>query len=383
MLDIIDKVNCIGCHACFSVCPKQCISMQTDGEGFLYPKIDKKICIECGLCEKVCPILSSIQVFTEPKAYAVVNKNLEQRMHSSSGGIFILLAEYVISKKGVVFGAKFDAEFQVVHDYAETLEDILEFRGSKYVQSRIGNTYIKAKEFLERGREVLFTGTPCQIAGLRAYLGKTYANLLTADVICHGSPSPEVWRKYVEYRENIAGASTQQMLFRYKKYGWKAYAVLFQYSNSTVYEKMMRKDLYMHGFLKNIYLRPSCYDCKFKGERRFGDITLGDFWGIQNVLPEMDDDKGTSLVLINSEKGKKVFDTIEEFIIYKEVPVEVMIKYNSAAVKSVERSSRREAFFTDLGKLSSQKLFEKYGKDNLKEKGMKFLKKCFRKMKKL
>ena len=317
---------------------------------------------------------------TEPQAYAVMNKNLEQRLHSSSGGVFVLLAEYVISRGGVVFGAKFDSAFRVIHDYTETLHGISEFQGSKYVQSRMGNAYVKAKEFLESGREVFFTGTPCQIAGLKAYLGKDYANLLTADVICHGSPSPLVWKKYVEYRENTANATTLRMLFRHKKYGWKAFAVLFEYSNNTAYEQMMRKDPYMYGFLKNIYLRPSCYNCKFKGEKRFGDITLGDFWGIQNVLPEMDDDKGTSLVLINTLQGKQVFESIKELIMYKEVLVEVMGKYNSAAVKSVEKSPRREAFFEDLAEMGIGELFDKYCVDNWKEKVKKIIKKCLRKI---
>lgn len=197
MIDIKDKKLCCGCNACVQRCPKQCISVQKDEEGFLYPIVDLSICIDCGLCEKVCLVLNQGSERNPIEVFAAVNKDDSIRMQSSSGGIFTALAEQIIQEKGVVFGARFDEKWEVKHDYTETIEGLKAFRGSKYVQSRIGDTFSKAEFFLKAGRKVMFTGTPCQIAGLRLFLRKEYENLLAVDIICHGVPSPLVWRKYL------------------------------------------------------------------------------------------------------------------------------------------------------------------------------------------
>lgn len=357
--------NCMGCHACINICPKNCISMVADEEGFLYPTVNYDLCIECNRCVEVCPVINKTIVDNNPLAYACINNNEDMRIESSSGGIFTLIAEKVIDLGGVVFGAGFNDEFEVEHRFVETKESLWTLRGSKYVQSRIGNSYKQAKKFLDLKRKVLFTGTPCQIAGLQSYLSKSYNNLLTLDIVCHGVPSPDIWRKYVEFRESESGAPTKRIAFRMKNEGWKRYSVSFLFKNNTEYRQSLRKDLYMRAFLKDVCLRPSCYDCNFKGLNRQSDITLADFWGIQNVLPEMDDDKGTSLILVNSESGQSVFNEIKEGMIYKKVMLEEAISYNSAATKSSHYNSNRDMFMANKDNLSFDRLVKKYCTDKL------------------
>ena len=365
MITISDKEKCTGCHACSTICPQHCITMGSDSEGFWYPKVDMENCVDCGLCEKVCPILHTHEVKNEPQAYACYNKNVEVRMESSSGGLFTLIAEQVIDNGGVVFGASFDKDFLVVHSYLETKEELGKFRGSKYIQSKIGESYKQAKDFLKQGRQVLFTGTPCQIGGLKSYLEQDYDNLFYIDIICHGVPSPKVWKKYISYQENRVGSPTRRIAFRRKDEGWKRFSVSFLFNNDTEYLQTHDKDLYMQAFLKNVCLRPSCYACNFKTLHRESDITLADFWSIQNVLPEMDDDKGTSLVLVNSDRGKLIFDQIKNKLSYEEVEINKAVICNSTAIKSVEQNPKREKFFEELDELSFDRLVNKYCSDNI------------------
>lgn len=359
-LKIKEKESCMGCHACSSVCPQGCISMDSDSEGFWYPKVDRGKCIKCELCIKTCPIINKIAVENKPVAYACINKNEEIRLESSSGGIFTLVAEEVINNGGIVFGVGFDKDFNVIHSYVKNKEKLAMFRGSKYVQSRIGDTYSQAKFFLEEGKQVLFTGTPCQISGLKSYLRKDYDNLFCVDNICHGVPSPKVWKKYVYYHEDRVGSPTKRIAFRRKDKGWKQYSVSFRFENGTEYCETLKEDLYMRAFLKDVCLRPSCYACEFKTLSRESDITLADFWGIQKMLPDMDDDKGTSLIFVNSDSGQSMFENIEEKIIYKEVDINQAVSYNSAAIKSVEYNPKRDDFFEDLGMLDFDGLVRKY-----------------------
>jgi coenzyme F420-reducing hydrogenase beta subunit len=260
------KEDCTGCYACSQICPDEikCISMVKDNEGFWYPKVDYSKCIKCGLCVDVCPILNNKVVENTPVAYACINKNKSIRLESSSGGLFSLIAEQVIEDGGVVFGAGFDENFEVMHSYIEKKNDIGKFRGSKYVQSKIGNTYKQAESFLKSGRKVLFTGTPCQIAGLKSFLGEPYIGLLCVDLVCHGVPSPDVFKKYIKYRNEKANSQVKRISFRRKDEGWKRFSVSFLFENDTEYRQNLNNDLYMKAFLKNICLRPSCYECKFK-----------------------------------------------------------------------------------------------------------------------
>lgn len=362
---IISKKDCTGCYCCLNACPKGCINMQTDEEGFFYPKVNYEDCIKCGKCIKVCPLKNKIKIDNDPISYACINKDELVRLDSSSGGIFTLLAKEVIDRGGVVFGATFNDNFEVVHNVVETYDNLNLLRGSKYVQSKIGYTYKKAKEFLKSGREVLFSGTPCQIAGLKSYLEKSYPNLITIDVICHGVPSPYVWHKYIEFRENKAKSKVNHIAFRRKNAGWKQYSISFLYKNNTEYSKINNKDLYMKAFLKDICLRPSCYNCKFRTLNRQSDITLADFWGVQYILPEMDDDKGTSLIILNSKLGKQIFEKISDKMVYKEVNIKDAVKYNPAAIKSPILNCNREKFFKDIDSVPFDKLVKKYCKDKL------------------
>lgn len=278
------------------------------------------------------------------KAYALYNKNEEIRAKSSSGGVFYELAKEIINQNGVVFGAKFDEEWNVVHSYAEDLEGVKAFLGSKYTQSSVGNCYKEAKSFLETGRQCLFSGTPCQIAGLKTFLGKDYANLLTVDFICHGVPSRLVWREYLKkLGENKKIADIK---FKDKSTGWEQYSLTIkEQDSSTVYSNIFTQDLFMKGFLQDIYLRPSCYNCAFKGLDRKSDITLADYWGIQLDLPEMFDDKGTSFVMVHTELGDRIYKEIEENFISREVNPEKPLAYNPAALISAKLPKKRQIFF--------------------------------------
>ena len=336
--------------------------MEPDENGFWHPNIDEGICINCGLCEKFCPILKEYKGNAKGKAYACINKNEEIRRQSSSGGIFTLLAENVIARGGVVFGAAFDEKFAVRHIAVEQTKDLDKLRGSKYLQSYIGDAYTHAKSFLESGRLVLFSGTPCQISGLKAYLGKEYDNLIMQDIICHGVPSPKVWQKYVDFRQKSADAQAQKIEFRNKRYGWQDYSLLLEFENGEEYIKTSSKDPYMRAFLTNLCLRESCYDCHSKSLERESDITLADFWGIKGVLPDMDDDKGTSLILVNSKKGESVFEEIKEDMVYEEVDIDIVARRNTAACKSVAYNKSRSSFLKQIFEKNFEKTVEKYCK---------------------
>ena len=359
MMEIKNKIDCCGCQACYNICPQNAIEMQEDEKGFKYPKIDKEKCIDCGLCNKVCPVINNKSIKNEPKAYAAYCKNEEIRKNSSSGGIFTLIATQIIDEGGVVFGASFDENFNIKHIKIEEKEGLQKLRGSKYVQSNIGETFKQAKKYLEDNRKVLFTGTPCQIEGFRCYLQKEYENLYLQDIICHGVPSPKVWNKYKEYRKNKDKEEPKKINFRNKKDGWSRYCLLFDYK-SREYKNTPSKDLYLQMFLQDLSLRDSCYDCKFKKFNRLSDITLADFWGIDNILPEMNDNKGTSLLIINSTKGQKLFDKIKEETIFKEVNLKEAIKYNPSMIHSVKYNAKRDSFFEELDNTSFDKIAKKY-----------------------
>lgn len=356
MISITDKQNCCGCSACASVCPKQCISMQADNEGFLYPVVDTDKCIDCGLCEKVCPFMNQGNENKPMKVYAAQCKDESIKLKSSSGGVFSLLATAIIEEGGVVFGVKFDDDWQPVFGYAETVEELEPFRGSKYVQAVVGNAYIDARTFLKQGRKVLFSGTSCQIAGLKRFLKTEYENLLTVDVVCHGAPSPMVWEQYLQEikmsdrREdrgkNTVLSSSKEIpvitgiSFRDKNLGWQKYSfVVWGESaiggqNSVLLSDMHRENRFMQAFLSDLILRPSCYVCKAKAGSSGSDITIADYWGVSKFHPEMDDDKGTSLVLVNTKNGGYWTDRVLPQLEY----VESDYSYGLAGNPSIEKS---------------------------------------------
>ena len=299
MIHITDKKNCCGCSACVQRCPKQCISLTEDEEGFLYPYVNEESCVECGLCEKICPILNPQEETFPLQVIAAKNTNTEERLGSSSGGLFLPLAKSIINEGGIVFGADYDSNWEVHHVGVENISGLYALMMSKYLQSRIENTYKEAEKFLKCGRKVMFVGTPCQIAGLHGFLRhKVYPNLLTIDVVCHGAPSPGVWRQY------LAETYSEEEFIKSRL---KAAAG----KNSVLSSDIHYDNVYMKGFLSNLYLRPSCHDCKCKDGKHHSDISLGDFWGIDKFNPSFDDDKGVSLVLINTPKGKEFLQKVK------------------------------------------------------------------------
>ena len=340
---------CVGCEACAQICPKKCISMENDSEGFIRPRIDIAECLNCGMCRKVCPIVNK-PAFNgfETKAYAAYSTNEGERLASSSGGLFSLIAAAVLAEGGTVFGAAFDDSFAVNHVNVESKTDISMLRGSKYVQSRMDGTYRRVLNELKSGRRVLFSGTICQIAGLKAYLQKEYANLLCVDVLCHGVPSPKVLHRYIEHLEERHRAKITHLEFRNKKHGWKSYCVTAEFSNGTKYESAFHNDTYMKLFLENICLRPSCYACAFNEVDRVSDITLGDCWGVENVLPEMDDNNGTSVVLVHTETGMEAMRSIDGKCVLKQANLDMILPPTSGGRMSVKPHRNRKAFFRQL-----------------------------------
>lgn len=375
MIGVVNKTECCGCSACANACPKGCVSMWADEEGFLYPHIDKSNCVNCGLCKKVCPILNKPQTFSVVKTYAAKHRCREIKLISSSGGVFSALAERILKKGGVVFGATFDKEWNIVHGYVENLQDLDELRRSKYVQSDIGKAYQQSKQFLEQGRKVLFTGTPCQIAGLRNFLGKGYETLITAEIICHGVPSPAVWRKFLH--ENFDIEQIDRINFREKNISWSTFFLRFLTPhslnvcgrNKTILEALhfklraarasiIYRKTFLLAFLKELINRPACHVCHFKGtEERVADFTLGDLWGKwPGIVTRQDRRRGISVVLINTEKGNAYFEKISERLIYRKIDVQKVAQNNPALYKSMVAHPNRSEFFCRYKKENFNKL---------------------------
>ena len=311
MLEIKDKKACCGCQACYEACPAKCISMVADEEGFLYPKVNRADCTDCRLCEKVCPELNQAsKPSDEPLAcFAAIANDPEIRLQSSSGGVFTQLAQAILKKGGVVFGARFDDSFAVFHSCTETEEGLSPFRSSKYSQSDLRGAYAQADRFLKEKRPVLFTGTPCQIAGLRGFLrGKEDDNLYLASIVCHGVPSPRVWKEYLE--SITGGARPTEVNMRNKENGWSQYRMTIWREGQALFNVQATDTPFMRAFLSNLTLRPSCYACPFRGNHG-SDLTLGDYWGIEQVHPEMSDNKGTSFILVYTGKGRHLLEELD------------------------------------------------------------------------
>lgn len=343
MIHIKNKTECCGCGACAQRCPRQCIQMQSDKEGFAYPVIDTKQCSDCGLCNKVCPVINQQPTQQPIATYAATNNNLAIRENSSSGGIFTLLAQETIDNEGVVFGATFNEKWQVVHAYTGEANGIKQFRGSKYVQSHIGDSYAVAERFLKEGKEVLFSGTPCQIAGLKRFLRKEYKNLKTVDFVCHGVPSPWVWEKYLDEvcRANDI-ATISDIQFRNKAEGWKKFSLQITYTGNDGKERIFREPLneniYLRCFLSDLCLRPSCHQCPARSGKSGSDITIADLWGAQHICPEIDDNRGLSLILMRKECTLPPFKKAE-------IPYSEALKYNPSIECDSRKRKRRNKFF--------------------------------------
>lgn len=353
MIEIKNQKDCCGCNGCVQICPQSCISFNEDNEGFRYPLVDQGRCIGCNLCEKVCPVLhSSDSTAKIDGVYAAINDDDYIRSESSSGGFFTALAEQIIGQDGVVFGARFDEDWEVVHDFVETKEQLALFRGSKYMQSRIGTAYSDALRFLKEGRKVLFSGTPCQIAGLKRYLRKEYDNLFTVDFICHGVPSAKVWRKYLTelVNDGIVKNRLSDILkigFREKIPSWFFSQILIK-SQESNYISSKESNPYFVAFNMNVTLRPICYECPFKGGRSGSDITMADFWGIDKADPTMYDDKGTSMIILHNDRIK-----LPAGVKYKREESSVIEKYNKSYYVSSSYNGNRKVFFGLMGQQKS------------------------------
>ena len=347
MVNIVEKQTCCGCSACEQACTKQCITMQEDEKGFLYPKVDEGLCINCRLCEKVCPMLNRKEKVVPQQVCAAINPNEEIRRKSSSGGVFTMLAESVIKEGGVVFGATWNEQWEVVHSYTEIMDGLSAFRGAKYSQSIIGDTYRQAQEYLKAGRRVLFSGTGCQIAGLKLFLRNEYDNLLTVEIACHGVPSPKVWKEYVKKVSD--GKPLGNIVFRDKRNGWNGYGLSFigADGNELKYEKASNNE-FMQCFLNNLCLRPSCINCPAKAGKSGSDILIGDFWGVEGMHPDMYDNKGCSLVIIYTYEGSAVFEKLD--LNMKEVTNEEACRYNPCIVHTTTESRYASIFWHKFNK---------------------------------
>ncbi|MFR2839552.1 MAG: Coenzyme F420 hydrogenase/dehydrogenase, beta subunit C-terminal domain [Zhenhengia sp.] len=361
-----DKKNCCGCTACMNICPKAAITMQADEEGFLYPSIDINKCIECGLCKKVCSFQNGYDTsnnFQEPIIYAVKNKDMNTRMHSRSGGIFVAIANTIIENNGAIYGVGYEGKFVVCHKKVENKEGIRELQGSKYVQSDLKQIYADVQTDLLQDRYVLFSGTPCQVAGLFGFLGNRLNTdkLITIDLVCHGVPSPLMWKEYIDFCEKKYKGKISKVDFRDKEYGWNTH-----FETVIINDKKYKSNLYTNLFYLHSMLRPACHSCKYTNFQRSADITIADFWGIDKCMPEFNDNKGVSLVLVNTHKGQGLFKEIQDGIFYKKSNkkdcTQPQLQYPS------EQYLNRKTFWEDYHSKGFEYIIKKYARTSLKVK---------------
>ena len=387
MINIIDKHDCCGCEACMQACPKRCISLERDKEGFLYPIVNTNICVECGVCERVCPVINTGEQTFPLQVWAARNEDEEIRRQSSSGGIATKLAEKIIDEGGVVFGVIMTEQCEVIHTFTETKAGLKAFRGSKYIQSRVGESFKQAKEFLKAGRKVLFIGTPCQISGLKHFLRKDYSTLYTVDFICHGVPSPGVFKWYIQEEVNKyvsarkgrnnsvsfspihsipkgdiqlpEGLKVVDIHFRDKREGWKKYSFVLQLAeasadgkkNTVSFSSNVSENIFLKGFCSDLYLRPSCHKCPVRSYRSGSDLTIADFWGQEYMFPEFDNDTGTSCVIVKTTKGQTLFSSVKH--IKKEIKaLEQVLSFNPSLIESKPEGMQRRKFWRNVGKYS-------------------------------
>ena len=357
MIEIKDKSKCSGCSACYSVCPKNCISMIEDEEGFLYPTVNKDDCIECGLCEKVCPLEEHNNKKNGVVSSCIIqNKDKEVLLQSTSGGSFTPIAEYVLRQNGVVFGVEMTSDdFIIRHTKVEKKEELLKFRSSKYVQSSVGDTFKDAKNELENGRMVCFSGTPCQIQGFKNFLKKDYENLITVDVVCRGVPSPGMWRDYVEKLQQLD--KVQEVVFRDKGLGYQYSTMKVKYANGAVKRNGIEADQWLRMFFSGLSLRPSCPTCNFRTTDRCSDFTIWDCFNVSDLTNTLDETKGATRMLIHTQKGMQIFDKINCSFNFVEAPTNVVAK---GIKETFFLDKNRNNFISDYKSMSMDSLLEKW-----------------------
>lgn len=394
MINITDKSKCCGCNACGDVCAKHSIAFKTDIEGFWYPEVNKDLCTDCGLCEKVCPVINIKELkkndFPKPAhTIAAVNKNMRVRWNSTSGGAYTALAEAMLEQGGFVSGAIYNEGFTGVHNYVSNNPDDLEkLRSSKYLQSNAEGIYAEIRDLLRKGEKVLACGTPCQMAALRSFLRKDYENLIIVDFICRGVNSPKVYRAYLDSLEKKYGSKVVYVKAKNKELGWRNLTRKVTFENGQSYYGVSMVDDFRRGYHTNVFCRPSCYDCQFKEFPRISDITIADYWGIEKVDKNLDMNIGTSMMLLNSNKGIAFFESVKDKLEYRETVFEAILGGNIALRKSIEPAKiDRDAFFKDLDEHDFDYVTEKYyplsnsnkGKRQIPKNPKVLMKNCLRK----
>ena len=372
MLLFNEKKDCCGCGACFSVCPRNAISMEEDACGYVYPRIDDTLCVECGKCRQVCAFQNHTETNTPKEVYAAAAKSSDVIQNAASGGIFTVLADAVIDKGGVVFGAAFGEDWSVQHTAAESKEQLQKLRGSKYTHSSTGDTFRQVQKLLKEGRYVLYSGTPCQIAGLYGFLGKAYENLLTVDLICHGVPSNRMFQDFVKALEQKENGRVVSFSFRDKSMGWGKNGSAVIESGGKTYRKKLWESAsaYPYYFAKSLLSRENCYTCKYACANRPGDISLGDYWGIEKSHPEylgkngFDDTKGISAVIANTDQGKAALQLLQETACMKESAFEAAASGNERLRHGSECSPRRAELLA-LYEKDGWSALEKYHSDSV------------------
>lgn len=359
MKQVLEKSRCTGCTACMNICPKGAITMVEDSDGFKYPVIDQDKCINCGLCVKTCPVLNTKENESLNKCYVGYNKSEEVRLNSSSGGIFSLIANHILDQKGIVIGAEFNKENELKHIAIEKTKDLNKLMGSKYLQSDLTDIFKYIKENIKE-RKILFVGTPCQVGGLKAFIKNDYNNLICIDLVCHGVPSPKLFKKYIEELENENGKLLNYN-FRDNSTGWDTYSNTATFKDKKITEDR-RQNKYMKLFLADVALRQSCFNCNFKLGNKYSDITLGDFWGIKKHYPEMYNKNGVSAIIINTKQGEELFNNINKDIKYKECKLEEILSGNPSLKISGKEPKTRNNFFKELDILPISVLTKKYQK---------------------
>lgn len=361
MIEIKDKSLCSGCGGCANVCPVNAIEMKEDKEGFLYPVVIKEKCIRCGLCEKICPIKNR-EFFNDPefnvRIFASWNKDEKIRLDSTSGGVFTEIAKYVLDQGGYVCGAVYNQKFMVEHFITNDKTKLNELRSSKYLQSDIGNVFREIKKLLDDNNVVLMCGAPCQIAGLYRFLRKKYDNLITCDFICRGVNSPKIFQGYIKDLEQKYHSKVKSVKFKNKTFGWHNFSTKIEFENNKKYLRGRYLDSYMVGYLQyNAFVRPACYDCKFKGFPRIADITLADFWGIKSIDSSLDNNKGTSMVMVNNKKGEEILSSLNELFLY-EVESTKTFRDNLCVSKSIDVTEARKNVFDNIDNMTYAELSE-------------------------
>ena len=365
MIQITDKSKCCGCNACGDVCPKDAITFKTDIEGFWYPEVNMERCIDCGLCEKACPELHISELkkndYEQPVTIAAVNRDMRVRWDSTSGGAFSALADTMYAQGGYVSGAVYNEDFSVSNFISNNPDDLVRLRSSKYLQSNAEGLYKNIRDLLRKGEKVLACGTPCQMAALRSFLRKDYDNLIVVDFICRGVNSPKVYRKYLDSLERKFGGKVVYVKAKNKELGWRNLTRKVVFDNGKVYYGVRMDDDFRRGYHTNVFCRPSCYVCQYKGFPRMADITIADYWGIEKVDKNLDNNIGTSMILLNSKKGEAYFDLVKDKLEWEYTKFESILPGNIALRKPIEPAKiNRKLFFEDLDKGTFDDVVRKY-----------------------